>query len=173
MTFLESLSWKVSVPLVIVAALLAFILVQIVVRATLMAIRQGCEATMWVIGCGADRLGESMGFLIEMAIRKTAEGFGRMWQPLENRIWVNRVGRRRDEAGFDYNEAFAGKFETDPYDEAIKVLGLVEGFNRADLDRHYKRLMMSVHPDKGGNDWLGSRINASKDIICQRKGWRK
>lgn len=49
--------------------------------------------------------------------------------------------------------------------EALDILGLKPGATRSDITQAHKRLMQKAHPDRGGNDWLASRINAAKDTL--------
>jgi len=49
--------------------------------------------------------------------------------------------------------------------EALDVLGLQEGAGEADIRAAHRRLMQSAHPDRGGSDWLASRVNAARDEL--------
>ncbi len=49
--------------------------------------------------------------------------------------------------------------------EALKVLGLTEGASADDIRAAHKRLMKQVHPDRGGSDYLASKINEAKDVL--------
>jgi hypothetical protein len=50
-------------------------------------------------------------------------------------------------------------------EEALAVLGLKPGADRAQIIAAHRRLMRAAHPDQGGSDWLASRINAARDIL--------
>lgn len=50
-------------------------------------------------------------------------------------------------------------------DEALEVLGLKPGASREDIHAAYIRLMRAAHPDRGGSDWLASRINQARDVL--------
>ncbi len=50
-------------------------------------------------------------------------------------------------------------------DEALKVLGLASGASDDDIRAAYRRLMQQNHPDKGGSDYLASKINEAKDVL--------
>lgn len=52
-------------------------------------------------------------------------------------------------------------------EEARLMLGLNENFTKKDLDLAYKRLMQKMHPDRGGNDYLASRLNVARDILLR------
>jgi hypothetical protein len=49
--------------------------------------------------------------------------------------------------------------------EAFQVLGLPEGASASDIRAAHRRLMAAAHPDRGGSDWLASRINQARDTL--------
>ncbi|WP_096086525.1 molecular chaperone DnaJ [Agaribacterium haliotis] len=52
-------------------------------------------------------------------------------------------------------------------DEARLILGLDEQYSKKDIDLAYKRLMQKLHPDRGGNDYLASRVNLARDLLIK------
>lgn len=58
-------------------------------------------------------------------------------------------------------------------DEAMQTLGLEGDLNSGEItvtmvnDAH-RRLIQKVHPDRGGNDFLASRVNRARDVLLDR-----
>jgi hypothetical protein len=50
-------------------------------------------------------------------------------------------------------------------EEAFAVLGLKPGADEEEIRAAHKRLMRMAHPDKGGSDWLASRLNQARDTL--------
>ena len=75
----------------------------------------------------------------------------------------------RDEFG-------AGKNAPPPYgsgdmsaDEAYEILGLAPGADEAAIKAAYHRLMMQLHPDHGGTDYLATKINRARDVLLKQR----
>lgn len=50
-------------------------------------------------------------------------------------------------------------------EEALAILGLAEDANKDAIVLAHRRLMGRLHPDKGGSDYLASRINQAKAYL--------
>ncbi len=49
--------------------------------------------------------------------------------------------------------------------EALEVLGLHEGASREDIIEMHRKLIQKLHPDRGGNTYLASKINQARDCL--------
>lgn len=87
------------------------------------------------------------------------------------KVWRQRrsgaTGQQQREQSYDnasYNQANIA----DPnQEEARLILGLPEQFDKKDVELAYKKLMQKIHPDRGGNDYLASRVNLARDLLLK------
>ena len=52
--------------------------------------------------------------------------------------------------------------------EALKVLGLEDGATEEQVRAAHRRLILQIHPDKGGTSYLAAKINEAKDVLLRR-----
>lgn len=77
-------------------------------------------------------------------------------------------GENAESAGDDKDKEPAAR---DPYQDAIDLLGLKPGFNRAALNRAYKQAMKHAHPDAGGSTRKAQAVNQARDFLKRARGW--
>jgi DNA-directed RNA polymerase subunit N (RpoN/RPB10) len=51
--------------------------------------------------------------------------------------------------------------------EAYEVLGLTKNCSRKDILQAHKKLILSLHPDKSGNNYLAGKINQARDTLLK------
>lgn len=51
--------------------------------------------------------------------------------------------------------------------EALAILGLPEGADEDTIQESYKRLMMKIHPDQQGSEWMAAKLNAARDFLLK------
>lgn len=54
-------------------------------------------------------------------------------------------------------------------DEAYAILGLTPGADAAAIKAAHHRLMMQLHPDHGGTDYLATKINRARDVLLKQR----
>ena len=53
-------------------------------------------------------------------------------------------------------------------EEAYAILGLAAGATADEIKEAHRRLMVKLHPDHGGSDYLASQINRARDTLLRR-----
>lgn len=51
--------------------------------------------------------------------------------------------------------------------EAFEILSLPESATPEDIEEAYKRLMLKVHPDQRGSDWMAAKLNEARDLLLK------
>ncbi len=53
--------------------------------------------------------------------------------------------------------------------EARAILGLAADASASDVETAYRRLMLRVHPDRGGTAAMASQLNAARDRLARSR----
>ncbi|MGE0628801.1 MAG: DnaJ domain-containing protein [Hyphomicrobiaceae bacterium] len=78
------------------------------------------------------------------------------WLDQAHPTWREDMSRAESEPG-------AGGIMTRA--EAYEILGLRPGASEEQIRQAHRDLMMRMHPDRGGSDYLASKINEAKDLL--------
>jgi hypothetical protein len=97
-----------------------------------------------------------------------AQGAALIEAYLDRRAQGWREGRAEEAAKEQARAPRGGRIRM-PRDEAYEVLGLKKGAGEDEIRAAHRKLMMKVHPDQGGSDYLAARINEAKDVLLGRK----
>lgn len=65
------------------------------------------------------------------------------------------------------SQDFSAPTSNPSFDEALQILGIDKNTEKKDVDKAHKRLIQKLHPDRGGNDYLASRVNLARDIVLK------
>jgi DnaJ-domain-containing protein 1 len=52
-------------------------------------------------------------------------------------------------------------------EEAYAILGLASGADAEAIKEAHRRLMVKLHPDHGGSDYLATKINRARDVLLR------
>jgi hypothetical protein len=83
--------------------------------------------------------------------------------------WRDELGGARSGAGGSGRTGGARPAGGDmTVEEAYAILGLSPGADAEAIKEAHRRLMVKLHPDHGGSDYLATKINRARDVLLHR-----
>ncbi len=84
------------------------------------------------------------------------------------RVIRQRGGHQYKESDQHQKNQSSGLFQAEPNtNEAQQILGLPNNPDKQQIIKAHRSLIQKLHPDRGGNDYLASRVNLAKDVLLQ------
>lgn len=133
---------------IIVGIILVYVLHKLIGQS-----RQGGGIARWVLGGG---------MIVTLLLASRIFG-GRVLYAFLPMIQAWMVGGAKASSG---NTAPARSDDMSSKEAAL-ILGVDEGANEQEVKAAYKQLMLKLHPDQGGNDYLASKLNRAKDTLLR------
>lgn len=92
------------------------------------------------------------------------------YAPTLQRLWFTFKAGKKNTGYSRSNQSHSAGAKTGNItaEQAYQVLGLKPGASRQEIVSAHKRLMMKVHPDKGGSDFLAAQLNSAKDTLLKK-----
>jgi len=81
------------------------------------------------------------------------------------RLWLLFKGVKQNSSHRTYSEADTAAMNIE---EAYNILGLSPGATRQQITLAHRKLIQKIHPDRGGNDYLASKINLAKKVLLNK-----
>lgn len=101
----------------------------------------------------------------------TREQLAELAQYYQNRDKKSYFFVRAAEKGFHEQSGAQQQpdFQDPDRQEALQILGLKESPSREEIIAAHRRLINKLHPDRGGSDFLASRVNQARDALLRDK----
>lgn len=81
-------------------------------------------------------------------------------------IRVIRQRKHFEQGSQQRSENFSSVGDPSPH-EARQILGLGANPTKKDIIAAHRSLIQKLHPDRGGNDYLASRVNLAKEVLLK------
>ncbi|MFT5084758.1 MAG: hypothetical protein ACI9Y1_002814 [Lentisphaeria bacterium] len=82
-------------------------------------------------------------------------------------FYLMRALQQRASTSFNKDEQPFSSVGEPSIQEALQILGLQENPDKQDIIKAHRSLIQKLHPDRGGNDYLASRVNVAKKVLLR------
>jgi L-lactate permease len=86
--------------------------------------------------------------------------------PLLYSVWQSHKKVNREEKIY---RDLSGHSRPMTIKEALDVLGLSQKATAEDIEKAHKRLLLKLHPDMQGSEWIAQKINQARDTLLKGK----
>jgi DnaJ-domain-containing protein 1 len=83
--------------------------------------------------------------------------------------WRDELAGERPGGGGSGSGARSTSGDDMSVEEAYAILGLSAGADAEAIKEAHRRLMVKLHPDHGGSDYLATKINRARDVLLHRR----
>jgi hypothetical protein len=87
------------------------------------------------------------------------------YAPRLYRLWLELVSAKQSTSYRQDRSAVNGRMSRR---EAFEVLGLKQDATEQEIIAAHRKLIQKIHPDRGGSDYLASKINLAKKILLKK-----
>ena len=87
------------------------------------------------------------------------------YAPHIQRLWHSFSGSKKSSSQRQETNSNKEKMSVE---EAYEVLGLKPGASKDSIIAAHRKLIQKNHPDRGGSDYLASKINLAKNILINK-----
>lgn len=87
-------------------------------------------------------------------------------------FWRERAVKAMNDLAPGAGSAPVASKSVSSLDEAAAILGVAVDASDDDVRAAHRKLIGQLHPDKGGTDYLASKINDARTIMLEKRGQR-
>ena len=109
--------------------------------------------------------------LVSLADQEILQLYNQLNEDESKRLLESYVARHRPNMSQEADGAFDSEEADGPMtvERAARILGLELPTTEDEITTAHRRLMQSVHPDKGGSSYLAAEINEAKRILIENQ----